>query len=50
MSLQCIENIEQDLPQWQKDIIDDRLKAIADDPACLRPIDELFEELNNEDD
>jgi hypothetical protein len=35
-----------DLAQWQKDIIDKNLKEIADNPACLRPIDELFEELD----
>ncbi len=45
-----VETIESDLPQWQKDIIDARLKEIADNPGCLRPIEELFEELNNEED
>ena len=38
-----------ELPQWQKDIIDNDLQEIADNPDCLRPIDQLFEELDNED-
>jgi Putative addiction module component len=41
-----IESIDQDLPQWEKDIIDRRLKAIQSSPNRLRPINELFEELN----
>ena len=39
-----------DLPRWQKDLIDARLKEIADDPSYLRPIEELFELLDKEDD
>jgi hypothetical protein len=45
-----IESIEGDLPQWQKDLIDVRLKKIADNPECLRPIEELFEELDRDED
>ena len=45
-----LDTIEGELPQWQKDIIDSRLQAIADNPACLRPIEELYDELNNEED
>ncbi len=44
-----IDAIEGELPQWQKDIIDRDLKEIADNPQCLRPIEELFEELDRED-
>lgn len=40
---------EDELPQWQKDIIDQRLKAIAENPLSLRPIEELYEELDAED-
>ena len=43
-----VEAIEGDLPQWQKEIIDKSLKEIADNPSCLRPIEELFKELDNE--
>jgi hypothetical protein len=43
-----IETIESELPQWQKDIIDKNLKEIADNPQCLRPIEELFNELDSE--
>ncbi len=44
-----IDAIEGDLPQWQKDLIDKDLKEIADNPQCLRPIEELLEELDKED-
>ena len=44
-----IAEMESGLPQWQKDIIDTRLKMIAENPDRLRPIEELCEELNNED-
>ena len=41
-----IETVGQDLPQWEKDLIDNRLNAIQANPKRLRPINELFEELN----
>jgi hypothetical protein len=41
-----IETLDQDLPQWEKDLIDKRLGAIQKNPERLRPIDELMEELN----
>jgi hypothetical protein len=40
-----IENLEQDLPQWEKDVIDSRLEAIAKNPERLKPIESLLEEL-----
>ncbi|GAA4467063.1 hypothetical protein GCM10023093_22220 [Nemorincola caseinilytica] len=43
-----IETIEGELPQWQKDVIDPRLKK-ATSSDDLRPIDELLDELNKED-
>lgn len=41
-----IETVGQDLPQWEKDLIDYRLNAIQANPKRLKPINELFEELN----
>jgi hypothetical protein len=41
-----IENVGHDLPQWEKDLIDKRLNLINDNPQRLRPINELFAELN----
>jgi hypothetical protein len=41
-----IETVGQDLPQWEKDLIDNRLNAIKGNPKRLKPINELFEELN----
>ena len=41
-----IETIDQDLPLWEKETIDNRLVAIAKNPKRLRPISELIEEFN----
>lgn len=40
-----IETLEQELPQWEKDLIDGRLAAIAKNPESLKPIENLLEEL-----
>ncbi len=40
-----IENLEDELPQWQKDLIDDRLETIAKNSELLKPIEGLLEEL-----
>ena len=44
-----INNIETELPQWQKDIIDERLDAIAKNPQRLKPIESLFQIEENKD-
>ncbi len=41
-----IETVGQDLPQWEKDLIDKRINTIQVNPERLKPIDELFDELN----
>jgi hydrogenase maturation protease len=43
-----IDDLDGDLPDWQKQLIDQRLQAIAANPGRLRPIGELLEELDNE--
>ncbi len=43
-----VDDLEGDLPQWQKDMIDRRLKAIENDPASIMDIDGLFKELDKE--
>jgi hypothetical protein len=40
-----IETLEQELPQWEKDLIDSRLDDIAKNPERLHPIESLFAEL-----
>lgn len=42
-----IENIDDELPQWQKDALDMRL-ADLNNPNQLEPIDELFKTLDFE--
>ena len=37
-----IEKADDDLPQWQMDLLDERLEQIKNDPSCLRPIEELY--------
>lgn len=41
-----IESIDEEIPNWEKNLIDSRLEAISKNPERLRPISELFEELN----
>ncbi|MFI5139464.1 MAG: hypothetical protein ACHQIM_16700 [Sphingobacteriales bacterium] len=41
-----VDKIGIELPQWQKDLIDTRLADLKDNPARIRPISELFEELD----
>ncbi len=45
-----LDAIEGELPQWQKKLIDSRLRIVEKSPERLRPIEELFDELNREDD
>ena len=42
-------NVE-DLPQWQKDIIDQRLELYKNHPERVMPIEQFFEELDKEGD
>jgi hypothetical protein len=44
-----VDELDGPLPEWQKQLIDKRLEAIAENPDRLRPIDELLNELDNED-
>lgn len=41
-----VDNLNGELPDWQKQLIDQRLQAIASDPNRLHPIEELLEELD----
>jgi len=43
-----VDDIDGDLPQWQKDMIDRRMKAMEEDPQSILDIDGLFEELDKE--
>ncbi len=40
-----IETLEQELPKWEKDLIDTRLTAISKNSESLKPIESLLEEL-----
>jgi hypothetical protein len=39
-----LESSDQEIPEWQKKLLDSRLEAIAKDPSRVRPIEELFAE------
>jgi hypothetical protein len=43
-----VDDIDGDLPQWQKDMIDRRMNAIENDPKSIRDITGLFDELDKE--
>lgn len=40
-----IESPENELPDWEKDLIDKRLASIEKNPERLRPVENLLEEL-----
>ncbi|MDR0506964.1 MAG: hypothetical protein LBH32_09155 [Dysgonamonadaceae bacterium] len=40
-----IEELEADIPQWEKDFIDARLEIALHNPNRLKPVEELFEML-----
>ena len=44
-----IDTLEGEMPQWQKDLIDSRLEMIKNNPESVCPIEELFDELDQED-
>ena len=44
-----VDELDGPLPEWQKQLIDQRLAAIDQNPDRLKPIDELFSELDKED-
>ena len=41
-----IEEISDDIPEWQKEILTSRLEAIAKNPERVKPIEGLFEVLD----
>ena len=41
-----IENTDDDLQQLRKDLLDERLEQIKNDPSCLRAVEELYEILD----
>lgn len=42
-----IDTLDQDIPEWQKQLLDKRLDAITKKPLSIKSIDELFEELDS---
>jgi len=42
------DNNNADIPQWQKDMIDERLKIIKEDPQSIKNIESFYEELDRE--
>jgi len=43
-----VDTLDADIPEFQKQLLDNRLDAIAKNPASLKPIDELFNELDSD--
>ena len=42
-----VDNLDTEIPEWQKQLLDKRLEAIAKNPGSVKPIDELFDELDS---
>ena len=43
-----IDNLDEDIPQWQKQFLDRRLEIISKTPGSIKAIDELFTELDSD--
>lgn len=43
-----VDDLDNQLPEWQRKLIDTRLELIAEHPEKLNPIEELFSELDKE--
>lgn len=43
-----IDQLDKEIPDWQKDLLDKRLDAIAMDPLRIKPIEHLFNELDSD--
>jgi len=43
-----IENVNSEIPDWQKQLLDKRLETIANNSNSIKPIEELFTELDSE--
>ena len=43
-----VDDLDNQLPEWQKELIDTRLQLIAEYPERLKPVEELFNELDKE--
>ena len=41
-----VDSLEKDIPEWQKQLLDKRLDAIAKNPNSIKPIGGLFSELD----
>ena len=43
-----VDDLNHQFPQWQKYMIDKRLKAVEEDAGSIKGIESLFEELDKE--
>ncbi|MBC7554935.1 MAG: addiction module protein [Taibaiella sp.] len=44
-----LEEIENDIPQWQKDILDNRMKELKANPGQVTLLEDFLKELDSED-
>lgn len=42
-----VDALDNDIPEWQKQLLDGRLAAIANDKDRIKPIGDLFDELGS---
>jgi hypothetical protein len=43
-----IDNLDTDIPEWQKQLLDKRLAVLAKTPNSIKPIEGLFDELGSD--
>ena len=40
-------SIDNEIPVWQKELLDERLKSVNENPDCIFPVDRLFKVLDS---
>ncbi len=43
-----IDDLDRSIPEWQKQLLDHRLEVIAKNTSSIKPIKELFNELDSD--
>ncbi len=43
-----VDTLDNEIPEWQKQLLNRRIEAIVKKPNSVKPIDKLFEELDSD--
>lgn len=43
-----VDTLDNEIPEWQKQLLNKRIEAIVKNPNSVKPIDKLFDELDSD--